>query len=392
VKVAARNNYMKRQIFTLTFSLVALVTLSLFGCGGGGGGSTDPTPTPNPSATPSPQPSPGTGRYIIAPLDTTGYTFLGVQGISPGGSIVGSGFQTGKKRTLLWRNDTSAPIDLTPDAYNNGRAVIRRATDTQQIGEGGIDPSIGDTHALLWSGTAASVVDLHPAGFKTSTGSAIAGNVQGGAGQLTVTTEGNHALLWRGTAASVVDLHPSGYYNTYVSGVTASGDLQFGSGILTRGGYNHALLWRGTAASVVDLNSTGYVASQIFDVSESTQGGTITPSASPGNEHAALWRGTAASVVDLHPAGFQSSGISGVSGDTQVGYGFNPGGNHALVWKGTAASVVDLQVVNPTITINGVVITIAFSVAAGVDRNGNIVGSVTDSASKSYPVVWKPAP
>jgi hypothetical protein len=60
-------------------------------------------------------------------------------------------------------------------------------------------------HALLWNGTAASVVDLHPAGFSDSNATAVSGAGQVGYGY----SEGsNHAFLWSGTAASALDLHP----------------------------------------------------------------------------------------------------------------------------------------------------------------------------------------
>jgi len=62
---------------------------------------------------------------------------------------------------------------------------------------------------------------------------------------------GQHALLWKGSAASVVDLHPSGFVDSEAKGVSHRRQIGDGNG---EDGHVHALLWSGSAASVVDLN------------------------------------------------------------------------------------------------------------------------------------------
>jgi hypothetical protein len=62
----------------------------------------------------------------------------------------------------------------------------------RQVGYGEIGAT-GPTHALLWNGTAESVVDLHgflPPGFQTSKAQGIdtSGNIIG--------TADGHAILW----------------------------------------------------------------------------------------------------------------------------------------------------------------------------------------------------
>ena len=64
-----------------------------------------------------------------------------------------------------------------------------------------------NTHALLWVGTAASVIDLNPLTASSSNARAIAGSQQAGYAAI----GGNfHAAIWSGTAASFVDLAQSG--------------------------------------------------------------------------------------------------------------------------------------------------------------------------------------
>lgn len=65
----------------------------------------------------------------------------------------------------------------------------------------------GNYHALLWSGSASSVVDLHPIGFENSSATGISGGQQVGSGNGSATGGEYHALLWSGNANSVVDLH-----------------------------------------------------------------------------------------------------------------------------------------------------------------------------------------
>ena len=99
---------------------------------------------------------------------------------------------------MLWTPPAGKVVDLT---LMDG--VPANATDgVQQVG--------GSGHALLWSGTAASVIDLHPTGFVSSQGYGVASSQQVGAGQIQQGTSLiTHALLWNGTANSAVDMQPT---------------------------------------------------------------------------------------------------------------------------------------------------------------------------------------
>jgi len=66
-------------------------------------------------------------------------------------------------------------------------------------------------HGFLWTGTAASAVDLTPDGLTGSYASAVSNGVEVGLGS------NGHALKWTGTAASAVDLQP------FLSGLTFNG-------------------------------------------------------------------------------------------------------------------------------------------------------------------------
>src|SRR5207245_1932650 len=124
---------------------------------------------------------------------------------------------------------------------------------SQQVGSGFGSATGNDEHALLWAGTASTVVDLNPGGFDRSYGLGTSGSQQVGFGSGPATGGNDDALLWSGTASSVVDLHPSGFFESEGRGI--SGGQQVGVGYNATFSIVHALLWSGTASSVVDLHS-----------------------------------------------------------------------------------------------------------------------------------------
>ena len=199
--------------------------------------------------------------------------------------------------------------------------------------------------------------------------------------------------MWSGTAASVVDLHPAGFVWSRAYGVAEGFQVGAGSGPAT-GGQSHALLWNGTAASVVDLHPEGFVVSGASGISGDLQVGWGYPVGS--DRHALMWSGAAASVVDLHPNGYTSSVASDVSGGLQVGWAaagsFARGPyTRAHVWNGTAASAIDLHQYLPSYFTR--------SVASGVGEDGTIVGvAIYDTGQffgipeYDYAVMWTPVP
>ena len=77
------------------------------------------------------------------------------------------------------------------------------------------------SQALVWAGTADSVVNLHPNGYSSSQALATNGTRQGGWATDALTLN-RHAMMWSGTAASAVDLHAAGYTDTRITAMTAT--------------------------------------------------------------------------------------------------------------------------------------------------------------------------
>jgi hypothetical protein len=190
----------------------------------------------------------------------------------------------------------------------------------------------GNHHAAVWSGTAASFVDLNPAGASFSEARATDGTHQGGnywVGSLA------HAALWSGSAASLVDLHPAGAFESEVWGMAPgeqAGWYELPSGIA------HAALWHGTAASLVDLNPTAQYGSELLADCGVAQVGWA---GLPGGIVAGVWFGTASSFVPLPSLpGYDqptADAVSVFNGMLYVGgYAFNlqTGRNEAILWTG----------------------------------------------------------
>jgi hypothetical protein len=194
---------------------------------------------------------------------------------------------------------------------------------------------------LLWSGSAASYVDLNPSGFTSSGANATSGTQQAGNGSGPTTSNKNHALLWSGSAASYVDLNPSGFTNSYAYGISGTQQVGYGHG-----------------------SGTGY--------------------------HALLWNGSAAGYVDLNPSGFDISCANGTNGTQQVGFGYGSatgGESHALLWNGSADNFIDLNQFLPAGLTN--------SSANYIDSYGNIVGYAADYATgtaNDHAILWEPIP
>ncbi|MGA2582381.1 MAG: PEP-CTERM sorting domain-containing protein [Tepidisphaeraceae bacterium] len=305
------------------------------------------------------------------------------------GQTIGSGFTTmGVQSALLW-NAAGSAAALGPTGYMYAEA---NGTDgPQQVGDAYTASQLRSDHALLWSGTAASVVDLTPTNASLEITDSVAYGVSGGQqvgygwGGDGISQVANQALLWTGSAASAVDLGPGIAYGT-------DGTQQVGESA------NGATLWTDTAASVVSLNPTnpslGITGSVAYGVGGNQQVGYGFGSGTGNADHALLWTGTAASAVDLNPTsdGFADTFASDTNGSVQVGDGYGSATgdqDNALAWTGSSDSFINLQTLLPA------GITWEQSKAYTVDSSGNVYGIAIGMAGgvyNYYAVEWSPVP
>jgi hypothetical protein len=146
----------------------------------------------------------------------------------------------GRYRAVAWQNP-NFPINLHPQGFESSHAF--GVDGSSQVGFGETGTGI---HALLWRGTAGSVVDLHPAGFALSTANSVAGGVQVGSGR-TLMPGPDRALAWKGTAESMIDLHqllPPGFraYSSIAEDIDARGII-VGTCSEDATGLTRAVIW-----------------------------------------------------------------------------------------------------------------------------------------------------
>jgi hypothetical protein len=312
-------------------------------------------------------------------------------------------------RGRLWNSSTQTPLNMHPGVLS--ASTISGISSGQMVGFGSLSANgiYSTPLAFLW--TSAGIGNtLHPTGYSVSNAYGICDNFQ--VGSAVPTGEWvQRAILWNGTAASAVSLHPSGARESVATAVSRrlAGVYEQGGWASVPGGPNggfqqHAYLWSGTAASGVDLHPAHPLDdswSWIQGMSEIMQVGALM-NFSPWYMHAYLWYGTPGSAVNLNPSGYDGSFASDcaawkeeVAGGgyrtikKQVGtvYG-TPTSNqrHAAVWSGSASSMIDLHLLIPT---NGP--QIVQSYATGINKFDTIVGYGEDAAGRSYPLIWRSA-
>ena len=169
---------------------------------------------------------------------------------------------------------TSGFTQVTLNAFVNGTLLgpgrALGVSGNEQVGDinsSSIAPGTPGTNgtAVLWHGSAQSMVPLgticdatiflNHNGCDSSSAFATNGSQQGGFS--TFGPRPMHATLWSGTAASQTDLHPASFTSSRITGLSTvfqAGDGWMNGDNGTPGALHHGLLWQGTAASAVDLS------------------------------------------------------------------------------------------------------------------------------------------
>ncbi|MEW6125851.1 MAG: hypothetical protein AB1757_02205 [Acidobacteriota bacterium] len=326
----------------------------------------------------------------LTPAGATAATALGISGTTQVGTanfpVPGDPSLT-ETHAVIWSGSADQMIDL-------GIGSALAASDGQQVGS-----AFG--RAVLWSGTPESQINLHPIIAEQSIATGVAGNQQVGWGRWRVacvekkgacgggdgTRTVIHPFMWAGSAASAVDITPFdlGFGAGRALGTDGVQQVGYGQQVLGPNVFSgpFAVVWTGTAASAVSLNPPNSSTSEAKGVAGGQQVGYAYSPA-----RAMLWTGTAASAVNLHPAGFSASQANATNGTQQVGFAIQAvaglaGNNHAMVWSGSVASAVDLHQFLPFGYIS--------STANAIDAAGNIVGTATTTSGNTRAIMWVPS-
>lgn len=310
---------------------------------------------------------------------------------------------TGGIHALVWTGSTC--VDLQPSGYNFSYCLGIRSG--KQVGYAQSQSYfVTGSHAFCWYGSAASGVDLHPATtYPYSRATACSDSDEVGYVSLTAWGEGeslgyhinSHAYRWQGSAATGVDLHPAGFDSS--EALCSNGTQQGGWGYSALSATKlHALLWSGDAASFVDLHPAGYSESRINALNATQQVGEAwvgVPGAAGSVRHAVAWSGTADSVIDLNqflPRGYTHGVATGIDADGQiVGYAYNtlqagvtiPTGAIAVVFAPGQTPPGELSsiVVNPADAAPGDVVSGVVTLGGPAPAGGLPITLATDNTA-----------
>ena len=123
----------------------------------------------------------------------------------------------GTAHAVMWLGSAKTQIDLYTGPYlNTGLNSVNVSSNTQvgsdtleKLIVNGIETKRLQSHLLLWHGTTKSVVDLHPAGWLDSAGQLFGPTFEVGYADKFDANNNffTNAFVWSGTAASAINLH-----------------------------------------------------------------------------------------------------------------------------------------------------------------------------------------
>lgn len=202
----------------------------------------------------------------------------------------------GPIHAVLWNSGSTIGIDLN----NGAQATVAVGCEgSEQVGYGGSMNSSGELvqpKAMMWFGNRNNFVWLHPNGYVSSQAVAVAGGLQVGHAEIQFQTGrsisfNSRAVMWSGSAASMVTLAPpaGSIFNYFATGISSNGMIA-GYGVDTANNQRHALYWASASAPVVDLNqflSPGYLDATANGIDFS---GRVVGTAYSGTSyHAVMW-------------------------------------------------------------------------------------------------------
>ncbi len=150
----------------------------------------------------------------------------------------------------------------------------------------------GYAHPCMWTGPShTSPVLLSPPGMHLASANPPAGTL-GGGGSLYKNPAPYHATIWNGTAASALDLNPAGYTTSEIVGMIPGIQM----GYVKRAGFGEeAALWRGTPESLHIIAPEGVISSKLYDSDGTRFVGFVR---STGWASAAIWWGEDAATIE----------------------------------------------------------------------------------------------
>lgn len=199
--------------------------------------------------------------------------------------------QTEYQRAALWNGTPQSFTNLHPTSSSYNHSAAMTVQESIIAGWAGYT-STGLPRPCLWTGPSHTFTDLFVAsrmqfGYAHATdGTLVGGSV------IYKNISYYHATIWNGTAASALDLNPAGYTTSEIVGMIPGIQM----GYVKRAGFGEeAALWRGTTESLHIIAPEGVISSKLYDSDGTRFVGFVR---STGWASAAIWWGEDAATIE----------------------------------------------------------------------------------------------
>jgi hypothetical protein len=288
--------------------------------------------------------------------------------------------------------DGSNVVDLHPTGFSASYA--NRSRNGQQVGFGFTsDPNI----ALLWTGTAESVVQLNNSETLSAVASDTDGQTQVGAARTILGGPLDNAYAWQGTPESGRSIHPPTLFGSAAFAIRDGAIVETGEDF---GEMRTGVYWPSLNDQGQIVRPDGFDETFLYDLVLGYGFGEGYGSATGGPRHAMLFNlSNFSDTISLHPADpsvintyARSARAFGTTLNDVVFVGSAavediPGtgetDEHAVAWVGPT-TFVNLHRLLPT------GFNFRYSVAQAVDESGKIYGFASDLQGLYVGVVWTP--
>lgn len=315
--------------------------------------------------------------YSFTDLGTAGGPYSGVWGINNANQSTGynsRGTPSEDQGWILSRWDgTTMNLISDPGRFNAGWGI----NSSGVIAGGSSRAFVGYVHAAIWnSGTRTDLIDLggatDPNDNRWSIGAGIndAGQVIGSS--VTADQSATKAVLWNNSVDPTI-LSTLGGASAEGNGINNNGQA-VGDSYLVGDAVQHAALWNLNSDNISDLGSLGGTNSSALAINTTGQIVGWSDIAGDAAQHAVTWNGAVMSDLGTL-GGINSQALALNDTGTVVGWSEQAdGAKHATLWQ--ANQVIDLNsLLDPGLISTGWVL----KQAAGINNNGWIVGSATNS-------------
>jgi hypothetical protein len=145
-----------------------------------------------------------------------------------------------QKRAMLWHGTAASAVSLNP--LNCPQSEVTAVWDDYQAGSAYTN---GHTSAAIWHGTADSITYLNPAQYSNSILYGACGQYQVGIGY--PYSNNYHAMIWSGSSESAIDLHaylPQEYAKSIAQGVDIYGNVVGYAFLASNPDWGQAVMWQ----------------------------------------------------------------------------------------------------------------------------------------------------